>query len=144
MQFTYIKRAIDVDSNPDILHIYCVNYYTNQKGEKMVLTSTVIIGFLISLVISALIIYVVTKLFGETEGFGTAIITALIGSIIYAVAFFFLGSGVWAAALGGIAWLIALGTLYKIGWIKALGIAIIVWLISSLVSYVLPTLNGPI
>jgi hypothetical protein len=33
-----------------------------------------VIVFLISLVISAIIIYVVTKIFGEKEGFGTAIL----------------------------------------------------------------------
>ena len=54
-------------------------------GEKMAdLTLATLIVFLVSLVISAIIIYVVTKIFGEKEGFGTAILTAFIGAIIYA------------------------------------------------------------
>ena len=105
-----------------------------------------VIVFLISLVISAIIIYVVTKIFGEKEGFGTALLAAFIGAIIYAVAYYFLRPELgWVASLlGGIAWLIALGFLYGIGWLKALGIAIIVWIIAAVVSFFLPTVIGPL
>ena len=37
-----------------------------------------IVGFLVSLLVSAMIIYVVTKLLGEKEGFGRAFLAALI------------------------------------------------------------------
>jgi Na+/melibiose symporter-like transporter len=103
--------------------------------------------FLISLVISAIIIYFVTKILGEKEeGFGTALLTAFIGAIIYAVTYYFLSPELgWLASLiGGITWLIALGVLYSIGWLKALGIAIIVWIIAAIVSFVLPTVIGPL
>ena len=105
-----------------------------------------VIVFLISLVISAIIIYVVTKIFGEKEGFGTALLTAFIGAIIYSVTYYFLRPELgWLASLiGGIAWLIALGVLYNIGWLKALGIAIIVWIIAAIVSFILPTVIGPL
>lgn len=102
------------------------------------------VGFLLSLVISIIIIYVVTKMFGEKEGVGTAILAALIGAIIYAVAYYFLGAGFLASAIGGIAWLIALGSLYDIGWLKSLAIAIVIWIIANLVSFFLPTVIGPI
>jgi hypothetical protein len=98
----------------------------------------VLIGFLISLVISAIIIYAVTSLFGEKEGAGTALVAALIGAIIYGLAYFFLGNGLLAAVLGGIGWVIALGSLYDIGWLKAAGIAVIIWLIATVVSWFLP------
>jgi hypothetical protein len=109
-------------------------------------TLATVIVFLISLVISAIIIYVVTKIFGEKEGFGTALLAAFIGAIIYAVAYYFLRPelGWLASIIGGIAWLIALGVLYSIGWLKALGIAIIVWIIAAIVSFVLPTVIGPL
>jgi hypothetical protein len=109
-------------------------------------TLATIIVFLISLVISAIIIYVVTKIFGETEGFGTALMAAFIGAIIYAASYYFLRPELgWLASLiGGIAWLIALGFLYSIGWLKALGIALIVWIIAAIVSFVLPTVIGPL
>jgi hypothetical protein len=111
------------------------------------LTLATVIVFLMSLIVSALIIYVVTRLFGEREeGFGTALLTAFIGSIIYAAAYFFLRPELgWLASLiGGLVWLIALGVLYKIGWIKALGIAIIIWIIAAVISLVLPTMIGPL
>ena len=110
------------------------------------ITLATIIVFLISLVVSAIIIYVVTKLFGEKEGFGTALVAAFIGAIIYAGAYYFLRPDLgWLASLiGGIAWLIALGFLYSIGWLKALVIAIIVWIIAAIVSFFLPTMIGPL
>jgi hypothetical protein len=109
-------------------------------------TLATVIVFLISLVISAIIIYVVTKIFGEKEGFGTAILAAFIGAIIYAAAYYFLRPelGWLASIIGGIAWLIALGFLYSIGWLKALGIAIIVWIIAAIVGIFLPTVIGPL
>jgi hypothetical protein len=105
-----------------------------------------IIVFLISLIISAIIIYIVTKIFGEKEGFGTALLAAFIGAIIYAAAYYFLKPELgWLASLiGGIAWLIALGFLYGIGWLKALGIALIVWVIAAVVGIFLPTMIGPL
>jgi len=106
-----------------------------------------LIVFLISIIISAIIIYIVTKIFGEKEeGYGTALLAAFIGSIIYAAAYYFLRPELgWLASLiGGIAWLIALGFLYSIGWLKAIGIAIIVWIIAAVVSFFLPTVIGPL
>jgi hypothetical protein len=105
-----------------------------------------VIVFVISLIISAIIIYVVTKMFGEKEGFGTALLAAFIGAIIYAAAYYFLKPELgWLASLiGGIAWLIALGFLYGIGWLKALVIAIIVWIIAAIVGIFLPTMIGPL
>ena len=110
------------------------------------LTLSTVILFLISLFVSAIIIYVVTKIFGEKEGFGTALLAAFIGAIIYAAIYYFLRPELgWLASLiGGIAWLIALKGLYSIGWLKALGIAIIVWIIAAIVGFVLPTVTGPL
>ncbi len=110
----------------------------------MVLISVAIVGFLISLLISALVIFLVTKMFGESEGFGTALLTAFIGALIYGVTYFFLGAGFWAVLLAGIAWLIALGSLYSIGWIKSFLIAIVVAVLSGVVSWILPTVSGPL
>jgi hypothetical protein len=104
----------------------------------------VLLGFLISLVISAVIIYIAAKLFGEKEGFGTAILAALVGAIIFAVVSYFIGIGWVAALIGGIAWLIALGSIYKIGWLKSFIIAVVIWIFATIVSLVLPTIAGPL
>jgi hypothetical protein len=101
----------------------------------------VVIGFLISLVVSGVIIYLATKLLGEKEGFGTAIFAALIGAIIFALASYFIVVGWIAALIGGIAWLIALSSLYNIGWLKSLVIAIVIWIFAAIVSWVLPNLT---
>ena len=103
-----------------------------------------VVFFLIGLIVSAIIIYVVTKLFGEKEGFGTALLAALVGAIIYALVYFFLGSGLLAAVIAGIGWLLALGSLYEMGWWKALGVAIVVWIVSLIVGWFLPTVLGPL
>jgi hypothetical protein len=103
-----------------------------------------LIGFLISLIISSIIIYIAAKLFGEKEGFGTAILTALVGAIIFSLTSYFIGIGWVAALIGGIAWLIALGSLYKIGWIKSFVIAVVIWIFAIIVSLILPTIAGPL
>jgi len=108
------------------------------NGDENMGFVLVLIGFLISLVISAIIIYAVAALFGENEGAGTALAAALIGAIIYGLAYFLLGNGLLAAVLGGIGWVIALGSLYDIGWLKAGVIAVIVWLVATVVSWFLP------
>ncbi len=104
----------------------------------------VLIGFLISLVISAIVIYLAAKLLGEKERFGTAILAALAGAIIFALVSYLIGVGWVAALIGGIAWLIALGSLYKIGWLKSLVIAVVIWVFATIVSLVLPTIAGPL
>ena len=103
-----------------------------------------IIYFLVSLVISSVIIYFTTKVFGETEGFTTALWAALIGALIYAIVYAVIPTGFWASLLGGIAWLLALRFLYSIGWLKSLAIAFVIWIFAALVSYALPTVVGPL
>jgi len=100
--------------------------------------------FIVGLIVSAIIIYVVTKLFGEREGIGTALLAALAGAIIYALAYYFLGHGLLAALIGGFVWLLALGSLYNIGWLKALVVAVIVWIVAAIVGFILPTVVGPL
>ena len=70
-----------------------------------------ILFFLIGLIVSSVIIYVITYLFDEEEGMGTAILAALVGAVIYALAFYFLGEGPLAALIAGFVWLLALGGL---------------------------------
>ncbi|MBN1167482.1 MAG: hypothetical protein JXA44_10190 [Methanospirillaceae archaeon] len=110
----------------------------------MDLTMGAILSFVIALVISTIIIYVVTKVLGETEGIKTALIAAVIGTVIYIVIYAILGQGLIAAFIAGIAWLIALKQLYSIGWMKSLLIAVIIWILTSIVGIFLPGLTGPL
>jgi hypothetical protein len=68
----------------------------------------------------------------------------VICTVIYAIVYFLVGHGLIAAIVGGIAWLIALRTLYKIGWLKSLAIAVIIWIATAIVGWFLPTLTGPL
>jgi len=100
--------------------------------------------FVIGVIVSTIIIYIVTKLFGEKEGIGRAFLTAIIGAIVYSITYFLLGNGWLAAIVGGIVWLLALRGLYDTGWLKALAVAIIVWISATVVGLLLPTVPGPL
>jgi hypothetical protein len=100
--------------------------------------------FIVGLVISTIIIYITTKLFGQKKGIGRAFVTAFIGTLIYSVAYYILGNGLISALVGGIIWLIALKMLYNIGWFKAFVIAVIVWISATIIGFLLPTLPGPV
>lgn len=96
------------------------------------------------MIISTIIIYISIKLSGEKAGLGKAAITAIAGSFIYSITYFLVGQGWLAAIAGGIVWLIALRGLYDIGWLKALVIALIVWIGATVVGLILPTAPGPL
>jgi L-lactate permease len=101
------------------------------------------VGFLAALIVSTLVIFIVTKLTGEKEGLVTALIAAIVGTVIYTLVYWILGNGLLAALVAGFVWLLALKALYKIGWLKALLIAIVVWILAAIVGFILPTLTGP-
>lgn len=101
---------------------------------------TTVLMFVIALIVSAVIIFVITKLFGETEDIKTAIIAAFIGTAIYTIIYYFIGQGLIAAFIAGIVWLIALQKLYSIGWLKSLIIAVVIWIVTSIVGIFLPVL----
>ncbi|NLI73426.1 MAG: hypothetical protein GX369_01450 [Euryarchaeota archaeon] len=107
-------------------------------------TTMTVLGFIVALIVSTIVIWVVAKLFREREGIGTALIAAIIGTIIYTIAYWLFGDGLLASVIGGIVWLLALKGLYKISWLRALAIAIVIWLITWLVGLFLPTLTGPL
>jgi hypothetical protein len=116
------------------------------KGEGTPMASLVetLLIFVVALIISTVIIFVIVRFFGEKESISTAILAALIGTIIYTAIYSVLGQGLIAAFVAGIAWLLALQVLYKIGWIKSLVIAIFIWIITSIAGWFLPTLTGPL
>jgi hypothetical protein len=104
----------------------------------------IVLGFLISLIISSAIIYLAARLLKEKEGFGTAVLAALAGALIFAFVSYLIGIGLVAALVGGIVWLIALGNLYKIGWLKSFIITVVIWIFAAIVSLALPTIAGPL
>ncbi|RLE69376.1 MAG: hypothetical protein DRJ34_00985 [Thermoprotei archaeon] len=92
-----------------------------------------LIIFLFGWLISSLIIYIVSKLLGEKKGFGTAVITAFIGFIIFTVAnrISFL-----LTPVAIIIWIIALMKIYDIGLFKAILMAILIYFASIIISFI--------
>ncbi len=102
-----------------------------------------IISFLIGLAISTILIYIVTKLLGEKEGIKIALFAALLGSIMFGIINYIFGNGIIAAAVGGIIWLVSLKWLYSTGWLKAILIAVALWIVVVIVGTFLPTFPNP-
>jgi hypothetical protein len=100
--------------------------------------------FIVGLVVSTIVIYVTTKLFGQKEGIGRAFVTALIGTLIYFVAYYIFGNGLISSLVGGVIWLVALKVFYNIGWFKAFMIAVVVWISATVIEFLLPTVPGPV
>jgi hypothetical protein len=133
---------MDCPFSIDTLTIRFILY--NDKRCTMVSYVSILVWFVLALVISTIIIYIVTKFFGEKEDIKTALIAALVGTIVYTLVYYVLGNGLIAAFIAGIVWLIALQTLYSIGWVKSLIIAVVIWVVASIAGWFLPTLAGPL
>jgi hypothetical protein len=103
-----------------------------------------IIIFLVGLLISTVVIYLITFILGQRRGIKLALFAAIIGSIVYGISYAILGNGFLSAVLGGIAWLLALKTIYRMGWLKSLVVAVIVWIITTAIGSLLPTAIGPL
>ena len=106
----------------------------------MVLASIVV--FVISLLIGAFGIYVGARVVVDADDYTYAIITALLGAIVWAVAGLFVG---WIPLLGPllvlIAYIAVINWRYPGGWIDAIVIALIAWLAILIVLYVLAILG---
>ena len=104
-----------------------------------------IIEFLIGLLISTLVIYLVTSITGHRRSIKLALFTAIIGSIVYRIVYLlFDGNSFLSAVLGGIAWLLSIKTIYHMGWLKALIITVSIWIITSIVGVLFPIATRPL
>lgn len=103
-----------------------------------------VIIFLVGLLISTVVIYLITFILGQRRGIKLALFAAIVGSIVYGITYAILGNGFLSALLGGIAWLLALKTIYRMSWLKSLIVAVIVWIITTAIGSLLPTAIGPL
>ncbi|WP_394739815.1 hypothetical protein [Natronococcus roseus] len=101
-----------------------------------------LVVFVVSLLIGAFGIFVGAKLVVDTEDYTYALITALIGAIVWAVVGFFFG---WIPLLGPllvfVAYLAVINARYPGGWIEAIVITVIAWLSVLVVLYVLAVIG---
>ena len=98
------------------------------------LTVNSIIIFLVHLLILTLIIYVVTSILRKRRSMKFALLTSIVGLIVYWIANSLWENTLVSAFLGGIAWLVSLKTIYRMGWIKALIVAVGVLIIAYIVA----------
>ena len=99
--------------------------------------TTLLVNFLVSWFISAIIIHLATKFVGARKGFSTSLIASLLGSIIYGLAAFFIGTGFIASLIAFVAWLLALRSLYNVGWIRAILISLLASILTGILSLLL-------
>ena len=101
-----------------------------------------IIVFVVSLLVGAAGLYVGARVLTDADDFTNAIVTALLGAIIWAVVGFLFG---WIPLLGPLLVLIAyvavINYRYPGGWGTAIGIALIAWIAALVVLYVLGSLG---
>ena len=101
-----------------------------------------VVVFVVSLLIGALGIYVGARVIAGRDDYRYAIVTALIGAIVWAVVAFFLG---WIPLLGPLAALLAYVTVinlrYPGGYGNAIAIALVAWAASLAVLSLLALLN---
>jgi Na+/melibiose symporter-like transporter len=106
----------------------------------MVSNVSTLLSFVVALIISTVIIYYIAKWFGAKDSLTTAVLAALIGTAVYTLFYYVLGQGLIAAFIAGIVWLLTLQKLYTIGWLRALVIAVVIWIVTSLAGLFLPVL----
>lgn len=101
-----------------------------------------IIVFVVSLLIGAAGIYLGAMFLADVQDYTYAIITALIGAIVWVVVAALLG---WIPFLGPLLALVAyvavINSRYPGGWGQAAGIALVAWIASLVILYVLALLN---
>lgn len=101
-----------------------------------------LIVFVVGLLIGALGIYIGARVITNTDDYTYAIVTALIATAVWVVVALFLG---WIPFLGPLLALIAyIGVInyrYPGGWMRAIAIALIAWVASLVVVYVLAVIG---
>lgn len=97
-----------------------------------------IVVFVVSLLIGALGIYVGARVVVDVEDYTYAIVTALIGAIVWAVVGFFFG---WIPLLGPLlvllSYLAVVNWRYPGGWVRAAAITLVAWISVLVVLYAL-------
>lgn len=105
-----------------------------------------VVVFLVGLLIGGLGIYVGASVIVGAHDYGHAVITALLGAIVWAVVGALFG---WIPLLGPVltflAYLLVIRVRYRAGWLEAAGIALVAWIAVLAILYVLEVATfGPL
>jgi len=101
----------------------------------MPITTGAVLEFIIGWVVSAIVIYVVLKIFPgkqKRENIAGALLAALVGEIIFTL--FNILNIPFANILAIVAWLWALRKIFSVGWVGAAVIAFLIYVFSVFVS----------
>ncbi|ACB40769.1 hypothetical protein [Pyrobaculum neutrophilum] len=103
-----------------------------------------VLGLVVGWLVSTIAVWLALKVFPgrqKREDLAGAALTALVGAVIYWV----IHAVVKIPFVGGVVaffvWLYALRKLQGVGWLGALGLAILIWIFNGLFSLLLPTLK---
>ena len=106
------------------------------------LSLELVLSFLVSWIVSGVIIYVVLRIYPgrqRMETFWGALLAALVGEVIYTF-FYWIGVPL-ASLLALVVWLYAIRKMFGVGWIGAAVIAFLIYVFSAIVSLLgIPTL----
>lgn len=105
-----------------------------------------VIGFVVSLLIGAFGIYVGARVIVDRDDYEYAVLTALVGAVVWWVITGLFGlipfvGGLIGAVLGLIAWVWVINARYPGGWGKSIGIGLVAWLAVWVVLVVLESLR---
>jgi hypothetical protein len=103
-------------------------------------TITAAIIFVVSLIIGSIGIYAGVKLVADSNiGFSSAVITALLGVIVYTILGFFNIIPIIGPLLLLIIWVGIINYRYPGGWGTAAGIGFVAWIITAIILYIIAT-----
>jgi hypothetical protein len=99
---------------------------------------TGIISFIVSLIIGSIGIYAGVRLIADDSiGFGSAVITSLLGVIVFTIFGFFAFIPILGPILLLILWIGVINIRYPGGWGTAAGIGFVAWIVSIIIMYLL-------
>jgi hypothetical protein len=101
-----------------------------------------VVGFVVSLLVGGFGLYVGGRVIAGTDDYSHAVVTALLGAVVWAVAGLFVG---WIPVVGilltYVAYVAVVNWRYPGGWIDAAGIALVAWVASLVVLALLSALG---
>lgn len=101
---------------------------------------TAAIIFVVSLIIGSIGIYAGVQLVADSDiGFSSAVITALLGVIVYTILGFFNIIPIIGPLLLLIIWIGIINYRYPGGWGTAAGIGFVAWIVTAVILYVIAT-----
>ena len=99
-------------------------------------TQTDLVRFLITWAVTAIFIHFAAKIVLDRASFGTALLVALIGTLLAALVYFLIANGTLAIVLAIATWGLVCALFYRTGWLKALVVGLVAWVLYFVVTLI--------